>query len=282
MSLIQLPEVRADARLQSLAFDMRTDAVERWTPGVHAAADSETTISIYDVIGESWDGSGVTEKRVAAALRAIGDRDVTVNINSPGGDFFVGVAIYNLLREHQAKVTVNVLGLAASAASIIAMAGDDILMGEGAFFMVHNAWAVAIGNQHDMREAAELLAPFDDAMAGLYAKRTGQDKKRIARLMDRETWMGADTAITEGFATGTLDDDEISQDTKASTANKPLALIESIMAKAGYSRSARRDLIRAMYATKPGAGGDVAKPGAGDDVAALLHSTIAIMKGTQR
>lgn len=147
MSLKQLPEIKADRRLNKAGFDLRPDAVDRWEPAVCAAAgDAANSISIYDSIGENWEGTGVTAKRISAALRSIGDKDVVVNVNSPGGDFFEGVAIYNLLREHAGKVTVRVLGVAASAASVIAMAGDEILMGDGSFLMIHNAWAVAVGN----------------------------------------------------------------------------------------------------------------------------------------
>ncbi|HEC0958195.1 TPA: Clp protease ClpP, partial [Klebsiella pneumoniae] len=147
----------AERRLGAAQFDMRPDALERWEPEVRAAGNDANSISIYDSIGENWEGTGVTAKRISAALRAIGDKDVVVNINSPGGDFFEGVAIYNLLREHPGRVTVQVMGLAASAASVIAMAGDEILMGDGSFLMIHNAWAVAIGNRHDMADAAKLL-----------------------------------------------------------------------------------------------------------------------------
>ncbi len=146
MSLLSLPEIRADHRLNTAQYDVRPDALEKWEPGVRAAAgDDSASISIYDQIGDNWEGTGITAKRISAALRNIGARNLTVNVNSPGGDFFEGVAIYNLLREHKAKVTVNVMGIAASAASVIAMAGDEILMGDGAFLMIHNAWTVAIG-----------------------------------------------------------------------------------------------------------------------------------------
>ncbi|WP_034085582.1 head maturation protease, ClpP-related, partial [Pseudomonas aeruginosa] len=111
---------------------------------------------------------------IAGALRAIGgDVDVTVNINSPGGDVFEGLAIYNLLREHKGKVTVNIIGLAASAASFIAMAGDEIRIGRAAFLMIHNAWLIAMGNRNDLREIADWLEPFDMTLADIYAQRTG-------------------------------------------------------------------------------------------------------------
>lgn len=277
MSLLKLPEIRADAGLMGAHFDMRTDAVERWQPEVRAA-DTDAHISIYEPIGAEWDGTGVTARRIGAALRSIGPRDVTVSINSPGGDFFEGVAIYNLLREHPARVTVRVVGLAASAASVIAMAGDDILMGDGAFFMVHNAWAVAVGNRHDMQAAAGLLEPFDAAMADLYAQRTGMKQEEVVKLMDAETWLGAKAALQDGFATGMLDDQQITHDTQASTRTKPLALIEASMAKAGYSRSARRDVLKAMFQGTPSAT-QAAMPSAGNQDAAQLQSLIDTLKG---
>ena len=278
MSLIKLPAISADAGLMGAHFDMRTDAVERWQPEVRAAETTDAHISIYEVIGADWDGSGVTARRIGAALRSIGPRDVTVSINSPGGDFFEGVAIYNLLREHPARVTVRVVGLAASAASVIAMAGDDILIGDGAFFMVHNAWAVAVGNRHDMQAAAGLLEPFDAAMADLYAKRTGMKQEEVVKLMDAETWLGAKAALQDGFATGMLDDQQITHDTQASTRTKPLALIEASMAKAGYSRSARRDVLKAMFQGTPSAA-QAAMPSAGNQDAAQLQSLIDTLKG---
>lgn len=278
MSLIKLPEIKASA-VSRVQFDARPDALERWEPEVRAATSSDATISIYDTIGFSWEGEGVTSKRVSAALRAIGARDVTVNINSPGGDFFEGVSIYNLLRAHPHKVTVNVMGLAASAASVIAMAGDEILMGEGSFLMIHNAWAVAIGNRHDMQQAAEHLAPFDAAMADVYAARAGITTEEAARLMDKETWIGANQAIEEGFATGMVDSASITHDTKACGQTKYLAIVEASMAKAGHSRTARRDVLKNLFSGKPSAATTSAMPSAGDDIAASLQSLLATIKG---
>ncbi|KLB48562.1 peptidase, partial [Xanthomonas euvesicatoria] len=104
---------------------------------------------------------GVTARRVAGALRAMGKGPVTVNVNSPGGDMFEGLAIYNLLREHDGEITVKVLGLAASAASIIAMAGDTVQIARAGFLMIHNAWVMAVGNRNDLIEVADTLKPFD-------------------------------------------------------------------------------------------------------------------------
>lgn len=278
MSLMTLPEIKASS-IGRVQFDARPDALERWEPEIKAARTDDATISIYDPIGWSWDDEGVTSKRVSAALRAIGDQSVTVNINSPGGDFFEGVAIYNLLRAHPHKVTVNVMGLAASAASIIAMAGDDIFMGDGSFLMIHNAWAVAVGNRHDMLAASEQLAPFDAAMADVYAARSGISTDDAANLMDKETWMGASQAIEDGFATGLIDGDAIAHDPNASGQTKYLAIVEASMAKAGHSRSSRRDVLKNLFSGKPGAAGNDAMPSAGIDIAAQLQELTNTITG---
>lgn len=281
MSLLKLPEISAAIKVGEVQFDMRPDALERWEPSIRAAADEGPTISIYDRIGESYDGEGVTAKRISAALRSIGARDVTVNVNSPGGDFFQGVAIYNLLREHKAKVTVKVMGIAASAASIIAMAGDEVLMGDGAFLMIHNAWAMAIGNRHDMMAASEQLAPFDAAMAQVYAARSGQSVVDAAAMMDKETWLGAAQAVEDGFATGLITREQIGQDPEAHANTKYLAMVEASMARAGHSRSVRREAIASLFSGKPGAAEIPAKPSAGNEIAASLQSLINNLKGSK-
>lgn len=280
MSLRQLPEIRAERRLGAAQFDMRPDALERWEPEVRAASSTDNTISIYDSIGENWEGTGVTARRISGALRSIGEKDVVVNINSPGGDFFEGVAIYNLLREHKGKVTVQVMGLAASAASVIAMAGDEILMGEGSFLMIHNAWAVAVGNRHDMADAAKLLEPFDAAMASVYAARSGISAAEAGRMMDDETWIGASQAVEDGFADGLLDSAAATREGKqASSGRRALALVEAAMAKAGHSRSMRRDTLKSLFNGKPSAA-EPAMPSAGSsETQALLQGLIDNIKG---
>jgi ATP-dependent protease ClpP protease subunit len=280
MSLLQLPEVLADARLAHMNFDVRPDALESWEPELQAAAgDPATSISIYGAIGPSLDGSGVTDRSIAAALRSIGAKDLTVNVNSPGGNYFQGVAIYNLLRQHQGKVTINVLGMAASAASLVAMAGDEINMGEGARMMIHNAWGVAIGNRHDMAAASEQLAPLDADMAKAYAGRSGISQDNVASLMDAETWMSADDAVAKGFATGHLSATSISKDRKQTGNRKAMAMVEAALSQVGMSRAARRDTLKALFSGTPSAAED-ATPSAGDEeVAALLQTTIKTLRG---
>ena len=276
MSLLTLPQLNSQ-RIGSVKFDSRPDALQRWDAGIRAAVDDSTSVSIYDQIGESWDGSGMTAKRMAGILRSIGDKDIQVNLNSPGGDFFEGVAIYNMLRQHKAKVTVNVLGLAASAASVIAMAGDEINMGEGSFLMIHNAWCMAIGNRHDMQAAAEQLAPFDAAMAEVYAARSGKSTKYAATLMDAESWIGAELAIKEGFATGMMSNDLITQDTKASASN--VRKIESALIASGMPRSQAQKTISDFKSSLRDSAGSGSSDSTGDDLAASLQSLLTTMKG---
>ncbi len=152
-------------------WEAPTSAYDRWLPVKAASSDDKNTINIYDQIGESFDGSGMTAKIVNSVLRKADGETITVNVNSPGGDFFEGVTIYNMLREYDGTVNVNVIGLAASAASIIAMAADELKIAKSGFLMIHNSWGLVIGNQHDMREAADTFSVFDESMANVYADR---------------------------------------------------------------------------------------------------------------
>lgn len=170
-------------------------------PLIIRAAKDDAEIMIYDTIGQDFWGDGVTAKGFDKELKALGGpKKITVRINSGGGDVFDGVAIYNTLARHSARKVVHVDGLAASAASVIAMAGDEIRMGHGTFLMIHNAWSFAIGNAAEMRRAADLLDSVSGQLASIYVQRTGKPVAKVKAMMDAETWMDADTAIAEGFA----------------------------------------------------------------------------------
>ncbi len=250
MSLRNLPEAKTFQRPQNFQWDAPSDVLAKWAEAPMAAAsEDDSTITMFEVIGEDWwTGGGVTAKRISAALRSIGKNDVTVKINSPGGDMFEGIAIYNLLRSHPAKVTVEVLGWAASAASIIAMAGDDIRMGLGSFMMVHNAWGVVIGNRHDMRESAELFDGFDGAIADIYEARTGMKRADIEKLMDAETFMGPSEAVKNGFADVVDDGIEVGT-SEANNMDRGLMArrqTEAALARAGFTRDKRSELLLEM------------------------------------
>lgn len=247
MTIKTIPEIKAARLPDAFAFEADADAIGKWQSGIQAAQTPENTISILDIIGEDVFGEGITSRRVSAALRRIGDQEVFVDINSPGGDFFEGVAIYNMLRQHSAKVNVRILGLAASAASIIAMAGDDIQIGRAGFMMVHNAWVVAVGNRHDMAEAAAVLEPFDDAMASVYAAQAGVDKARAAEWMDNETWFNGEQAVEAGLAGGLLAADAVTEGApKSRAAQNSTRKVDTLLAKAGITRSERRTLLGDM------------------------------------
>lgn len=280
MSLKNLPEIKAERLPSICAFEPDPDAIERWNAGVMAAQSAENTISILDVIGEDfWTGGGVTSKRVTAALRAIGDQEVFVDLNSPGGDFFEGVAIYNALRAHPHKVTVRILGLAASAASVLAMAGDEIQIGKAGFLMVHNAWVAAIGNRHDLAEAAKIMEPFDDAMATVYSDRAGVKKAKAAEWMDNETWFNGEQAVAEGLADDFLPPDQVAEDTaKAETGRTVNATrrIDAHLAKTGIPRSERRALLNEVKGGKHDAAAAVTHDA--DDLKAAIEQLRSTIK----
>jgi ATP-dependent Clp protease, protease subunit len=159
----------------------------------------DAEIWLYDEIGSGWFG-GVSAKQFADDLKALGKvSTINVRINSPGGDVFDGIAIYNVLKSHQAKVIVHIDGLAASIASIIAMAGDEIYMAGNATMMIHKAWGMTVGNSEDMQSMADTLAKLDGTLTGTYAKRTGIDWGKISDMMTEETWMNSHDALALGF-----------------------------------------------------------------------------------
>ena len=249
-------------------------ALEKWQPELRAKAEAAGessgpfVIDVMDVIGESWDGYGITGQRVGALLRAAGEREVVVNINSPGGDVFEGLAIYNMLRGHKGDVTVRIVGLAASAASVIAMAGDRIEIARAGFLMIHNTWVFAIGDRHDLATVAGQLAAFDEVMAELYALRAKADAAEIGAMMDRETWISGRAAIDQGFADELLAADliEVSDKDKAGE-TKAVTEFAFMARKAGYSRS-QANALRNRLTSKPGAADDD-KPSAVETMADL-------------
>lgn len=242
------------------SFDIAPNALERWQPEIRSATGEEqkdNTITIFDQIGlNPWTGEGVTAKRIAAALRSIGsDQDVTVLVNSPGGSMFEGFAIYNLLREHKGKVTVKVIGLAASAAADIIMAGDEIQIARAAFIMIHNGWVATIGNRHALRDVADWMEPFDKVGVDICAARTGIPTEKIAQMMDDETWIGGEDAVNQGFADALLESDQIQHEALNLPEQSAVRKIEAHMIRAGVPRSERRKLIQEIKSSKQDAAG---------------------------
>ena len=240
---------------------------------ISALASSTPTISIFDYIGDDGEGGGVTAKRVAAILRQIGDKPIALEINSPGGNYFEGVAIYNLLRRHSQAVSVQILGIAASAASVIAMAGDEIAIAHNAEIMIHEARGLFFGTKSEMKDGYETLGRIDDAMTSTYAARSGREKTEFdAMIAGKDMYFRGQEAIDAGLA-DTLMEREAQMPVYAAAdqfpSDKPS--LDRFLAKQDMPRSARRDLYRAM-GTQNAA--DPATPSAGnepqDDLSPLL------------
>lgn len=230
-------------RKPGLTFRAPASAVARWDQSISAAAkQSDGEIAIMGEIGPTEYGY-IGAEGIKRALDAIGKAPVNVLLNSPGGDAFEGIAIYNLLRAHPGKITVKVLGMAASAASVIAMAGDEIIMAQASTMMIHSAWALVIGNQDDMREFADVLDMLDTSVAGLYASRTGLSQAEVLRMMKKETWMSAELAVEKGFA-------DVAQAEKK--AKSSLVTTPTMRAALGDSRC----VVRLSVTTPPGASGN--------------------------
>jgi len=166
-----------------------------------ASANEPAVLQIFDQIGEDWfGGSGISAKAFSDALQSVGPGPLVVEINSPGGNVWDGLAIYNMLRGRQAPVTTRVVGIAASIASIIALAGDSIEMAEASLFMIHDPSGMVAGTSDDMRKMANALDQHAEILAGIYTKRTGKTSAQIRAAMTAETWFTAQEAIQFGLA----------------------------------------------------------------------------------
>jgi ATP-dependent protease ClpP protease subunit len=233
----QMPDVIAN---------LRAKAAEHGTPPrreagytIQNATGDEAVVRIFD---EIW-WLGVNALDLTAELDTITAPSIRVEINSPGGDVFDGIAIYNALRIHPAKITTRVDGLAASIASVIAQAGDHRIMVASSQMMIHNAWGMTIGNQTDHEDMAAVLGMQDEILADIYATKSNKDAAYFRGLMNAETWMTAERAVTEGLADEILDP----------AADKPKdKLIEKITSAAVAAEDAVSGVER-LVADHPGA-----------------------------
>ena len=167
--------------------------------------ESRTLFLNGEISDETWFGDEVTPKLFKSELES-GDGDITVWINSLGGDVFAAAQIYNMLMDYPHNVTVKIDGLAASAASVIAMAGTEVLMSPVAMMMIHNPATVAIGDAGEMKKAIDMLAEVKESIMNAYEIKTGLSRPRISHLMDAESWFNATKAVELGFADGILFD----------------------------------------------------------------------------
>lgn len=236
----------------------RPDAsTRRWYDIVNAAGDVGDTavVRLYDEI--SW--WGISADQFGAELAAITASKIRVEINSPGGDVFDGIAIYNALRAHPAHVTTRVDGIAASIASIIAQAGDHRVMLGAAQMMIHDPWGMCIGSAVEMRGFADILDAQAGVLAGIYARRAGRTVDEMRALMAAETWLTDTGAVAAGLADEVIDPPiaptpatsaAVAPTTATSAAVAPIAAVTGIEppAPAGFPTSAAEALLAAFSA----------------------------------
>ncbi len=160
--------------------------------------ETQATVYLHGVIGGWW--GDIDETQFATTLASLDVNEIHLRIDSPGGDVFAARSMMTAISQHKAKVIAHVDGLAASAATGICMACDEVEITQGAGFMIHNAWTIAIGNKADMQDTSNLLGKIDAGLVNDYARRTGRSADEITAWMDAETWFTADEAVDNGFA----------------------------------------------------------------------------------
>lgn len=222
----------------------RRPTAETYRMVVSKAAAESAEIWVYDFIGAGWMG-GISADQFRKDLQTLGSvKNIDLHINSDGGDVFDAKAMYSLLVAHPAKVTVHIDGLAASAASFLAMAGDEIRMAEGAFMMIHNAWGVAIGSAVDMRQTADLLDSVTVSIADTYASRSGLSIDKIKGMMDAETWMNGKETVDNNFA------DILVESKKVAACVREPSRFKNLPLKLQPNRIALQDRISAALRSK--------------------------------
>ena len=189
-----------------------TTGMFRLSPTVFAAKTEgeDLVLDVFDIIGADWFGEGITAKSVARTLASSKNtKRIVVRVNSPGGSTTEGTTIYNLLRAEARdgkKIRVEILGLAASMASIVALAGDEVAMAEGALYMIHNPWLFAMGDSADLKKSAQLLDTIKASMLDIYESRSNTERAVISKMMDDETWMTPIDALRAGFVDEVISD----------------------------------------------------------------------------
>jgi len=214
--------------------------------------EDEAEILLYDVIGfDFWTGEGMTPKKLVEQLEAMQPFSrIMLRVNSPGGDVFDGMTIYNILRRQEAKISVEVEGLAASAASYVTQVADpgELRISEAGMFMVHRAWGITMGNTNDMLEMAGLLEKLDNQIAGIYSSRSKRKVDTWLNLMDEETWLTGQEAVDAKLADETI------------TTKRAAACFD--LSQFGYRRAPQKQppiILSAQLADVTAISGDVAK-----------------------
>lgn len=179
-------------------------AGEKKFEAVTNAAGTEATLYVYDeIVSDEFYAEyfgGVSSKQFIEAINNITAPIINMRINSPGGEVFAARTMETAIKNHSSKVIAHIDGIAASAASILAIAADEVIIAPGGFFMIHNALTCACGNKNDMAQTIEILTKVDESLADSYEAKTGADKKKIAKMMDAETWLNANESVDLGLA----------------------------------------------------------------------------------
>ena len=213
-----------------------------WKNEADGEGQTERVLELYGTIAEeSWFDDDITPKMFRDELFAE-DGDVTIWINSPGGDCVAASQIYTMLMDYKGNVTVKIDGIAASAASVIAMAGTKVLMAPTALMMIHNPATMAFGDHEDMQKAIEMLDEVKESIINAYEIKTNLSRAKLSHLMDEETWMNANKAIELGFADDTLTDEKLTADIPAyafSGKAVEAALVNKIAAKSKPKATAK-------------------------------------------
>lgn len=197
------------------------------------AKDGEATLWVYDPIGEMFGPDAVTAKGVRDRLASLRNVDkLTVRINSPGGEVDDATTIHTLVSEFQAEKVVKIDGVAASAASVIAMAGDRIEMAKGARMMIHNPWTIAIGDYRELLKASEVAKHCRDGLVDIYSARSGKKAEDIVTVMDAETWFLADEAVDFGVADSVGDGQSI----QAAATGEQVMVQAMLVAKLAFAK----------------------------------------------
>ena len=195
----------------------------------------ESTVYIYDEI--SW--FGVDANAFVKDFDAITSKTIHLRVNSPGGSIFDGLSIFNTINRHKSKVIAHVDGLAASIASVIVLAADEVLMAKNAFFMIHEAWSMVIGTAEDMRQEADLLEKVSGSIVQAYVDKSGKKESEILDFMAEETWFTADEALKGGFIDA-IDEDE--NDTKKDLVLFDLSMFEKTPEKITKKELTEREI----------------------------------------
>mgnify|MGYP001969333761 CR=1 FL=1 len=261
------------------------NVVDQWDQSIVAAEkdNADNTISILDFIGSDWLGEGVTSKRIAAALRSVGDEtDIVVNINSPGGEVEEGLAIFQLLKQHKGHVEVRILSMAASIASVIALAGDTVKMSKYGVLMVHDAWWGMFGNSRDLREAADHLDKVSERISQVYADKTGRPTQEMRALMQAGgsvldgTYLTAEEALELGFIDGLLGADSVTTAPEKPTNLNPRKAIQQALQASGKTRSEAIALINEISGTRDAATPEGMRDAAETEAAAQAAATLQL------